>query len=375
MVPWRVLTVVHVLSSLGMGGQEMLVLRLAAAQRARGWDVGVVSLETAPAALANAFAAAGVPVHVAAKRAGLDATLPARLLRLLRTLRPKIVHTHNPLPLIYAAWPARLVGARVIHTKHGKNPAVGANLRARRAAAVAVEAFVAVSAGTAAQAREAHECGAAKLTTIVNGIDVARFVPDAAARARWRAAWGLADATADACVVISVGRLDDNKHHAMLLAAVAALPPALAARVRVVLIGEGPLHGALAAQAARLRLADQVSLLGRRDDVPELLAAADVFALTSRSEGLPLAVAEAMACGLPVVGTDVGGMRDVVGDCGALVASADTAALTAALGQLVADGGLRASLGAAARARAVAQFSLATMAEAYEALYRDALAR
>lgn len=375
MVPWRVLSVVHVLSSLGMGGQEMLVLRLAAAQRAQGWDVRVVSLATAAPALADAFATAGVPVHEVAKHAGLDPTLPVRLARLLRTLRPKIVHTHNPLPLIYAAWPARLAGARVIHTKHGKNPAAGANLLARRTAAVAVEAFVAVSDGTAAQARSAHECAAGKLTTIVNGIDVARFVPDAAARARWRAAWGLADGTAEACVVMSVGRLDANKDHAMLLAAVAALPAALAARVRVVLIGEGPRHGALVAQAAALGLADRVRLLGRRDDVPELLAAADLFALTSRSEGLPLAVAEAMACGLPVVGTDVGGMRDVVGACGALVPSQDVAALTAALTRLLVDDGLRATLGVAARARAVDQFSLATMAAAYEALYRGALAR
>ncbi|MBK9073087.1 MAG: glycosyltransferase [Myxococcales bacterium] len=369
------LSVVHVLSSLGMGGQEMLVLRLAAAQRAQGWDVRVVSLATAAPALADAFATAGVPVHVVAKQAGLDVALPVRLARLLRTLRPKIVHTHNPLPLIYAAWPARLAGARVIHTKHGKNPAVGANLIARRTAAAAVEAFVAVSEGTAAQARLARECATGKLTTIVNGIDVTRFVPDPAARMKWRAAWGPVDAAADVCVVISVGRLDENKHHAMLLAAVAALPAEVAARVRVMIIGEGPLHDALAAQALALGLADRVRLMGRRDDVAELLAAADLFALTSRSEGLPLAVAEAMACGLPIVGTDVGGMRDVVGDCGALVTSEDAPALTVELARLIAGDELRATLGALARARAVAQFSLATMATEYEALYRGALAR
>lgn len=367
MVAWGVRAVVHVLSSLGLGGQEMLVQRLAARQARRGWSVAVVSLETAPAeaTLAAALGADGIAVHQVPKRAGVDRTMPLTMGRLLHRLRPDVVHTHNPLPLIYAAWPAALVGARVIHTKHGANPARGANLWARRAAARAVDAFVAVSPHTAAQARAARECAGAKLHTIVNGVDTERFAPNAAWRRAHRVAWGVDN---DTCVFISVGRLDENKNHQLLVAAFAAVAGMAGAAVKLVVVGDGPTRAALERQAAALGVASSVVFLGRRADTHELLAAADVFALTSQSEGMPLAAAEAMACGLPVVATDVGGMRDLVGSCGVLV-PLEVDALAETLTQCYREPSVRRGWGASARLRVEGAFSLTAMEQAYADLY------
>src|SRR5687767_5545818 len=117
------MSIVHVLSSYGVGGQERVALDLAIGQKARGHRVGVISLAPEPdGAMAKEFADAGIEVDRVPKRGGLDPSLVPRLARVLRKWRAEVVHTHNPLPLIYGAPAARLAGARAIHTKHGVNP-------------------------------------------------------------------------------------------------------------------------------------------------------------------------------------------------------------------------------------------------------------
>ena len=151
-------SIVHVLSSYGVGGQERVALDLAIGQLARGHRVAVISLAPAPdGAMADEFREAGVTVDRVVKRGGLDATLVPRLALAFRRHRADIVHTHNPLALIYGAPAARLVGARVIHTKHGKNPGTRGLYALRRAAARLVHAFVAVSETTAEQARQQRD--------------------------------------------------------------------------------------------------------------------------------------------------------------------------------------------------------------------------
>src|SRR5690606_18738920 len=151
--------------------------------------------------------------------AGLGATRGPRLARALRARRADVVHTHNPLPLIYGAPAARLAGAAAIHTKHGANPGSRGHLALRRAAARLTHAFVAVSDTTAAQARALRDMPAQRLHTIANGIRLDRYHPDAEARAAIRAELGLGDAW----VVGTVGRLDDYKNQAMLVRAMAPL--------------------------------------------------------------------------------------------------------------------------------------------------------
>ncbi len=357
------LSIVHVLSSYGVGGQERVALDLAIGQRARGHRVAVISIAPAPdGAMAEEFHAAGIDVGRVAKRDGLDPTLVPRLALAFRRLAAQVVHTHNPQPLIYGAPAARLVGARAIHTKHGKNPMTRGQMALRRLAGRLVNAFVAVSEATADQARLSRDVSPEKLHVIPNGIRLARYAPDPAAREAARAELGVGDAW----VIGTVGRLDDNKNHVMLIRAFAALP----GNLRLVIVGDGPARATVEAEIAKLELGSRVILTGRRMDVPRLVHAFDTFALSSILEGLPLVVPEAMAAGLPVVTTSVGGLPDVIdeGHTGLLV-PVDERALAQALGRLSADRELAKRLGARARVVALDRYSSEVMVDKYLALY------
>jgi glycosyltransferase involved in cell wall biosynthesis len=357
-------SIVHVLSSYGVGGQERVALDLAIGQRARGHAVSVISLAPAPdGKMAEEFAAAGIAVGRVEKRGGVDPTLVPRLAGALRERRADVVHTHNPLPLIYGAPAARLVRAAAIHTKHGMNPGGAGQRWLRRTAARFVHAFVAVSDTTAAQARAQRDVSPGKLHTIANGIRLDRYAPDAEARAAARVELGLGDAW----VVGTVGRLDSNKNQAML---VRAMAPILSSRVRLVIIGDGDARADVEAAIAALPDPRWVVMTGRRMDVPKLIHAFDVFALSSSTEGLPLVVPEAMAAGLPIVTTGVGGLPSVVDDqITGLVVDVDEHRLGRALGALEADRDRARAMGSRARSVALARFSYDRMVDAYLGLY------
>jgi glycosyltransferase involved in cell wall biosynthesis len=363
------LSIVHVLSSFGVGGQERVALDLAAGQVARGHRVAAVSLAGEPdGPLAAELADSGVVVDRLRRRDGVDPVLVARLAIAMRRYRPDVVHTHNPLPLIYGAPAGRLVRAAAIHTKHGRNPGTRAEVALRRAAARLVHAFVAVSDVTADQAREQRDCPPSRLCVIPNGIRLDRFFPDAGRRAATRAELGL---PADAWVVGTVGRIDEYKNQRML---VRALAPRLGPDHRLVVVGDGPYRDELAAEVAASTAAPWIVLAGRRMDVDRIVPAFDVFALPSKTEGLPLVVPEAMAAGLPIVATSVGGLPTVIDDnvTGYLV-PVDEAALAAALDRLAADRDAARRIGTAARAAALARFSADRMLDDYMALYEEAL--
>jgi glycosyltransferase involved in cell wall biosynthesis len=359
------MSIVHVLSSYGVGGQERVALDLAIGQRARGHRVSVISLAPPPdGAMAKEFEDAGIEVgRVPKGSGGIDPTLVPRLVRAFRRREADVVHTHNPLPLIYGAPAARLVGARAIHTKHGINPGSRGHRLLRRAAAQLVHAFVAVSDTTEAQARAQHDAPLNKLHTIANGIRLDRYAPDANARSEVRVELGLGDAW----VVGTVGRLDQYKNQALL---VRAMAPLLSSRVRLVIVGEGDNRAEVEAAVAKLPQPRWVVVTGRRMDVPRLVHAFDVFALTSKSEGLPLVVPEAMAAGLPIVATAVGGLPSVIDDheTGLLV-PVEEAALAAALAELERDRDLAKRMGAKARETALARYDYGRMVDAYLALY------
>ena len=361
-------SIVHLLSSFGVGGQERVALDLAIGQLARGHRVSAISLAPAPdGPIADELVAAGVAIDRVPKRGGLDPTLVPRLVRALRRLDADVVHTHNPLPLIYGAPAARLAGAAAIHTKHGLNPGSRGHRMLRRAAARFTNAFVAVSDTTAAQARAQHD--ARRVLTIPNGIRLDRYHPDAEARAEARVELGLGDAW----VVGTVGRLDDYKNQAML---VRAMAPLLSSRVRLVIIGDGPNRAAVEAAVAALPEPRWAVMTGRRMDVPRLLPAFDVFALSSTTEGLPLVVPEAMAVGLPIVTTAVGGLPDVVahGDTGLVTSSGDEAMFAGALAQLEHDRDAARRMGERAREIALSRYSSERMVDAYLELYAQARA-
>jgi glycosyltransferase involved in cell wall biosynthesis len=351
---------------LGRGGSERLLADTVAHLDPARYRVEVAYLLPWKDALADEVAASGAGVVC------LDARRPAslawlrRLRRLVRDRDIRLVHTHMPAPAAAArvVLPGR--SPAFVHTEHNlwgryRAPTRWANRLTwrRNAAAVAVSGAVAASV----RARRPRP------EVVVHGLDGASRPP--APRAAACAALGLAPAGP---VVGTVGNLTAKKDHATLVEALARLvgewPDA-----RLVVVGAGPLEADLRARAARAGLADRVVLAGSRGDVAEVLGAFDVFVLSSRAEGLPIALLEAMAAERPCVATSVGGIPEVVTDGvdGLLVPPGDADALATAVSKLLADPDRRADLGARAAVRA-RDFDIAAAVRRLEAIYDRALA-
>lgn len=356
--------IAHILSSFELGGQERVALDLSKAQRVAGDFVLAVSLApSGEGALAGAFRDAGVEVLQIGRRDGFDVGLVARLAALFAAKRIEVVHTHNPRALVYGAPAGKLARAVVVHSKHGVNPDPFRRRALRRAAAVCVDAYVAVAQSLADIATAERECSPARLHVVPNGIDLTRFTPDPSARRAIRAELDLSD---DVWVIGTVGRLAPEKDHALLIRATASERER---GVHVVIVGDGPERSALGC-------AHGVHLVGVRSDVPRWLAAFDLFALSSRSEGLPLALIEAMATELPVVATRVGGVGDLLEDSvtGLLVPAGEVEGFEAALVALAADRPRARAMGRLGRARVLSRHSASSMALRYQALYAESLA-
>ena len=304
--------------------------------------------------LAGHVRAEGAPLlHTHIRRADLMGALAARLARPTRA----IVTLHGPICVDEAG-----------RDRFGLSERVYAGVLRR-----GVDAVIAVSEATRREAIERLGCPPAHVTHVVNGIDLARFrVPVDAAAAR--AAAGLRPGeSAIGMVSRFVAEGSHMKGHPALLHAFARLAPAHPAAV-LVLVGDGESRPAIAALAERLGLAARVRFLGHRDDVPALLPALHAIVLPSRGEGLPRALVEAMAAGVPAVGTRAGGIVELLADgAGLLVDVGDVEGLAGALGRLLADPALRAELGARGRERAQ-RHDAAAMCRATERVYRRVLA-
>jgi sugar transferase (PEP-CTERM/EpsH1 system associated) len=302
-----------------------------------------------------------------------DAWNALRMARLFRRFRPDIVHTRN-WTCLDAIIGARLAGVRVvIQGEHGRDAAdpEGRNRlrrRIRRSLAPLVTRYVTVSRDLYRWLVEDVGIPRRKVTQIYNGVDCERFAP--ADRREARRAAGLPE---EGMLIGTVGRLDPVKDYAGLIRAFALLPQA--PKSWLVIVGEGPCRADLLGLTLRLGLGDRVRLLGVRDDVPRLLQGLDCFVLSSLGEGIANAILEAMATGLPVVATRVGGNPELVADGGngLLVPAADPPALAAAMTRYMADPALAAEHGRKGRARAEGEFGTDRMFEAYEALYCQAL--
>lgn len=281
------------------------------------------------------------------------------LWRLLRAERPDLVHGHMPISGFLARVAARVAGVpRVAYTCHGflfNQPGP----RWRRALSLLLEwigarctdIYLTVSEEEAADARRL--LGVAHPVAVGNGRDSRRFRPDALARAQVRNELGVPSSRV---VVVVVSRLVRHKGYPELLAAMASVPQAELWVVGARLESD---HGEdLEPYFAQAGLGDRLRRLGYREDVARILAAADIFALPSHFEGLPMSVIEAMLTGLPVVATDIRGPREQVlsGVTGFLVPPYQVAPLAQALQRLTEDAALRATMGMAGCARARARF-------------------
>jgi glycosyltransferase involved in cell wall biosynthesis len=354
-----------------MGGAERVALDLATAQREIGHEVSVVALDPENGGPLQAdFEARGISTHIVAQRTGFDGTLFPRLAARYLAWRVTVVHTHNPKSLIYGAPAGRLVGAVVVHTKHGEGRDTGRAFALRRTAARFCQRMVAVSEQTAVFARERREIDPKRLVVIENGIDIERFSFRAADRQAMRRELGFSD---DTRVIATVGRLEPIKNQELLLRAAA---PLLGPRCKLMLVGEGPERDALVQRGRELAISDHVMFAGLRRDIPRVLSAIDLFVLSSHSEGMPLVVLEAMSAGLPVLTTAVGGLPRLIddGQTGLLVPAGDEEAMRSRMALVLNDlskPDFGRQLGDRARALVCHKHSLAQMARAYDELYEQ----
>jgi sugar transferase (PEP-CTERM/EpsH1 system associated) len=354
-------TVAHVVWSLNVGGLENIVLRLVDRLDPTRFDSLVVCLEEA-----GGLAREGDRVVALHKKPGADWLLPLRIAPVLREHRVGVVHCHNYGPLLYGAVAARLARVRgVVHTLHGPGaPARKGQTAVQRLGLV--DRVVAISDHVRARAIDDAGWDAARISTIHNGIDLGAY---SATRARERMRRELGVESGD-IVVGAVARLAPDKDHATLLDAFAEIlsrhPSA-----RLVLVGDGELREPLASRSKTLRIDSAVEFLGTRDDVADLLSAFDVFVLSSKREGLGITLIEAMAAGLPTVGTAVGGIPEVIvdGKTGTLVPPADEAALASAIAWMIENRDAARGMGEAGKRRARDEFSLDAMISRYEAVY------
>ena len=363
--------VVHLIYRLDFGGLETLLVDCINHMPPERYRHAIVCL-TGYTEFADKITRPGVALYALDKQPGLGLGIHVKLFKLLRQLRPAVLHTYNFACAEYAA-PAWLAGVPVrVHAEHGRDASDPQGLNRkhnflRRALVPFIDRYVPVSHDLHRWLKDVVGIPAPKAELIMNGVDTVRFAPQLPAAAT---PW----AGEDVFVIGTVGRLQDVKDQASLIEAFALLcvrRPEQRARLRLAIVGDGPLREKLAQKARDAGVAELVWFPGARNDIPELMRSFDVFALSSIAEGTPVTLLEAMACGLPVVATKVGGIPEVVQDGvnGALVPASNPQALAEALELYAADPARVGVHGAAARLNIERHYSVAAMVGAYTALY------
>lgn len=350
--------IIHVVYSLEMGGAEILVAQLCRLQRERGHDVSVVAYSNL-GALGEQLVAEGIPVLVLG-----EASFPQTFMRFIsefRRLRPDVVHCHNPAPTLQAAIPARLAGTRcVLSTRHSlvappyeKGAEMGFNFVARFC-----DWVVGICDATCENLRHTPGALRNRLVRVYNGVDpvIPVAVSDQPAKR------GL--------TLLFVGRLAEIKSLPTLIRAVAI------ARNRVPdlqlwIVGHGAERPNLDALVDELGIQDSVTFWGERLDVAGFFSAADIYCMSSTSEGLPMSLLQAMSVGLPSIVTNVGGMAEVVRNANAGITSpvGDADAMAEAIVQLASDPARRRSLAENAVTAYREKFTLECMEASYRKLY------
>jgi glycosyltransferase involved in cell wall biosynthesis len=353
------------MTSLDTGGTGRQVIELIRRLNPRRWALHLACLETRGASTDRAAEAAQSVTEFPVDGFGRPETCRQAwaFARWCKRRRIAVVHTadlHANIFALPAAACARVplrVGIRS-GLNHDRSPA---HLTMQRAAYSCAHVVVANSRADAAQLYE-ERVPAAKVAIVPTALDLTAFAPRTADTGHRR--------------IIVVGSLRPEEGHDVLIDAA----PAVLRRypqAHFDLVGGGPELASLAARAAFRGVGSAFTFLGARDDVPALLAAADVFVLPSRTEPFPNVLAEAMAAGLPIVASAVGGVPEVIdnGRNGLLVPAGDAGALADRLCRVLDDPALRTRLGSAARADAEARYSFDRMVEAFEAIYIEQLTR
>jgi len=360
-------TVLHLINTGGPGGAETVFVEMVRRLDPRRWrsipvipDRGWID--------ARLRECGAEPVVVPTLRP-FEVGYYARLARLARAEGVDVIHGHYFGPAVTASIVGALTGIPAVATLHGAGDVAGERHRALKSALLGrgLRRVVFVSDALRRAVTSQGALRRASTEVIPNGIDAAHFAPrrDPAVRREL----GMED---DAFVVAAVGNVREAKGYDVLLRAAALLRERIP-ELRVVIAGEarGPVFDALVALRAELGLGDVVAFTGFRDDVGGVLAAADAFVLSSRSEGFSLSTVQAMAMEIPVVATRCGGPEELVEDgaTGLLVENGSALAIADALASLHGDAELRARLAAAAGCAARERFGVEAQVRAYERLY------
>lgn len=366
-------TVCQLLHTLKVGGAEVLAARQARQMRDQYRFIFVCLDELGE--LGQELRDEGFPVHVLERRPGLDWRCVLRLAKILRQERADLLQPHQYTPFFYTIM-ARLLYRHppIVFVEHGRHfPDYPRRKRIIANRLLLERRDRVVSVGKAVKRALIANEGILpqRIRIIYNGIDLSAHQNGYHNREAIRREIGVGPGD---LVVIQIARLDYLKDHATAIRTIARVVQRRPA-TRLVLVGDGPEREKIETLTREKKLEANVRLLGLRTDIGRLLPAADLFLLTSISEGIPLTVIEAMAAGLPVVATQVGGMPEVIeaDQSGLLVPSGDDAALAEAVLRLADDPHLRRQLGLAGRARAYALFSETRMHSEYQRLYQEML--
>ncbi|MBF8272642.1 MAG: hypothetical protein HW380_1747 [Magnetococcales bacterium] len=369
--------IVYLLFRLDVGGLETVVVNLINHLPRDRYEHHVIAL-TQCGTFKQRIQHAGVHFYDLDKKAGKDWLVWFKLLKLLKKIKPDLVHTFN-IGTLEGVVPAFFAGRPVtIHAEHGRDTSDphGENRTyrlLRKILSPLVDVFVCVSRDLQSWLIHRVAIPAAKVHLIINGTDTQRFIPGA------KPPLPPPGFASDSDFVIgSAGRLWPIKDHGNLVTALAKLgqhDPDGFKRCRLILIGDGPKRLEMEQLARHLGVADKLWITGWRDDVAQLLRCLDLFVLPSQAEGTPLTILEAMATGLPVVATRVGGVADLVqeGHTGTLVPPSDPEALAQAILRHLHDPQWSKNLGVAGRKRVMALHSLESMVESYHILFQNHL--
>jgi glycosyltransferase involved in cell wall biosynthesis len=365
------LRIAMMLESDGPGGAEMMVFRLSEELRDRGHTILPVGPAHGVGWLGDLFRGAGMSPEVFRLRSPVDPECVRGLVHLFRQHRIDVVHSHEFTMAVYGAASSRLLNLPQVITMHGGFKVCKA-LRRRVALRWAMRnSDHTVMVARATQRQFATDLGLneGRFTVVPNGVPARSG--DAT---RVRAEFGI---TKGECVLLAVGTLELHKGHRVLLDALASLVRGgLSAPWKLIIAGGrgGDQHEALLNFVRAEGLVDRVQIVTNRDDIPNLLALADVFVMPSLFEGLPMALLEAMIAGKAIIASATAGIPEAIvdGRDGLLVAPGDTAKLAEALRLLLTEAARRAALSEAAAARARREFTVKVMADRYEALYREA---
>lgn len=351
--------IVHVVYSLEMGGAEILVAQLCRLQREHGHDVSVIAYSNL-GTLGEKLVEEGFSVVVLG-----EAPLPKTFLRFiheLRRLRPEVVHCHNPAPTLQAAIPARLAGTRsIIATRHSlvatpynTGEEIAFNLVARFC-----DWIVGICDATCENLSHTPGARRSRIVRVYNGVDP--IEPVAISEQPQKHGFTL----------LFVGRLAPIKSLQTLIRATALALPRVP-ELHLWVVGDGAERKKLEALVDELGIAESVTFWGERHDVGGFFSAADLYCMSSTSEGLPMSLLQAMSVGVPAIVTDVGGMAEVVKNfhAGQTAPVGDAAAMSDAIVQLASDADLRDTFSKNARAAYGESFTLERMDASYMELYR-----